>query len=209
MYTWSGSQCAMRLCSSPGWRADKKPRAGARSWLYLPGAEGWHTPDESHRQLHQERTDRMCTSCHRKGRPVSSGIRLPPYWLHNFDWDFCTPKIVSKSHREGEFMSALWPCVSVWSAVLFQEKGHLFSVVSLVLYRAEHCLCWTLTTHLCLVKDRKSMRWRISSLKNHHINVVWGLRLEFWCASNTVEVNWYHCIWVYWHLILQPWDVWY
>lgn len=72
MYTWSGSQRATRLFSSLGWRADKKPCAGARSWLYLPGAEGWRTPDESHRQLHQERADRMCTNCHREGRPDRS-----------------------------------------------------------------------------------------------------------------------------------------
>lgn len=69
MYTWSGSYCATRLFSSPGWRADKEPGAGARSWLYLPGAEGWSTPDESHRQLHQERADRMCSSGHREGMP--------------------------------------------------------------------------------------------------------------------------------------------
>lgn len=79
MYTWSGFHCATRLCSSPGWRADKKPCAGARAWLYLPGPEGWCAPDEPHRQLHQEGADRMCTSCHREGRPDSSHFHPSPF----------------------------------------------------------------------------------------------------------------------------------
>lgn len=173
MYTWSGSQCATHLCSSPGWRTDKKSCSGTRSWMYLPGAEGWSAPDESHRQLHQERADRMCTSCHREGRPDSTHFHPPPPLILRLLYSTLNAVNIC---WEGEFMSALWACISLWSVGLFQEKkGHLCSVVSLVLYRAEHCLCWTLTTHLCLVKeDWKSVGWKS---KNHQIIPVWGLWL--------------------------------
>lgn len=117
--------------------------------------------------------------------------------------------LIVANHTEKGSLSLLYePVFHHGLLCCLRGKKGICSVLSLVVYRAEHCLCWTLTTHLCLVKeDWKSVGWRISSQRTIQ-QLQYGVwSWKFGVPQVTVKVNWYHCILVCWHLILQPQDV--